>query len=215
MPLEDLLVIKEEYKKVADRLSEIILEDFPREEKLIVAVGGESGSGKSEIVHVIRKNLFKSTYEIKSFILHVDDFYVLPRKERNEQRAKINFESVGISEIDQDELAYIVKRFKEDAGLTLVPIYDILTSVKYKLEVNFQDVPVLIADGLYANIIDADYNIFIDRTYHDTKGFQAERGKEVMDDFRFGVLGREHKAISQLKEKADFIINKDYSLTRL
>ncbi|MEE8167711.1 MAG: hypothetical protein V3T58_02420 [Candidatus Hydrothermarchaeales archaeon] len=214
MPLRDLVIIKEEYKKVADQLSEIILEDFPREEKLIIAVGGESGSGKSGIVHVISDNLFKSTYELKSFILPVDDFFILPRKERNELRVKTNLASVGISEINQNELVYIIKRFKEDAGLTRVPIYDILTSTQYELVANFQNIPVLIVDGLYANIIDADYNIFIDLTYHDTKEFQAERGKEVMDDFRFAVLEREHQAVSQLKKKANFIINKDYALTK-
>lgn len=214
MPLGDILVIKEEYKKVADKLSDIILEEFPREEKLIIAVGGESGSGKSEIAHVISDNLFKSTYELKSFILHVDDFFLLPRKERNELRVKTNLESVGISEMDQEELAYIVKKFKEDGGLTLVPIYDILTSIQHKLVINFQNVPVLIVEGLYANSIEADYNIFIDRTYHDTKKNQAERGKEVMDEFRFGVLEGEHQAVSQLKKKANFIIAKDYSLTK-
>ncbi len=214
MPLGDILVIKEEYKKVADKLSDIILGEFPREEKLIIAVGGESGSGKSEIAHVISDNLFKSTYELKSFILHVDDFFLLPRKERNELRVKTNLESVGISEINQEELAYIIKKFKEDGGLTLVPLYDILTSVQHKLAVNFQNVPVLIVEGLYANSIDGDYNIFIDRTYHDTKKNQAERGKEVMDEFRFGVLEREHQAVSKLKGKADFIIDKDYSLAK-
>lgn len=214
MPLGDILVIKEEYKKVADKLSDIILKESAREEKLIIAVGGESGSGKSEIAHVISDNLFKSTYELKSFILHVDDFFLLPRKERNELRVKTNLESVGISEIDQEELAYIVKKFKEGGGLTLVPIYDILTSIQHKLVVNFQNVPVLIVEGLYANSIDGDYNIFIDRTYHDTKKYQAERGKEAMDEFRFGVLEREHQAVSQLKKKANFIIDKDYSLTK-
>jgi uridine kinase len=214
MPLGDILAIKEEYKKVGDQISEIVLKNFPRKEKLIVAVGGESGCGKSEIAYVISDNLFKSAYELRSFILHVDDFFLLPRKERNELRVQTKLEFVGISEINQDELAYIIKKFKEDTGLTLIPIYDILTSTQYKLVVNFQNIPVLIAEGLYANSIEADYNIFIDRTYHDTKKFQIERGKEVMDEFRFGVLEREHQAVSQLRKRANFIINKDYSLAK-
>lgn len=215
MPLGDIRLIKDEIKKVGDQISRIILADFPWDEKIIVAVGGESGSGKSEVAHVISSNLFKSPYKIKSFILHFDDFFILPRKERYEYRLKTNCRSVGISEIDQEELEHIMKRFKGDAGVTLVPVYDILTSTKHQLVVNLDNIPVLLVDGLYANSVQADYNIFIDRSYRDTKKFQAERGKEKMDKFRQLVLEKEHKAVSKLRKNANFIINKDYSLTRL
>jgi len=214
MPLGDILLIKEEYRKAADHLSEIILSDFPRDGKVIIAVGGESGSGKSEIAHVTSDNLFKSSFELQSFILHVDDFFLLPRKERNKLRLESRFESVGVDEIDRDELEGIVKKFLADRNTVHIPIYDILSSVKHELVVDFQGIPVLIAEGLYANLIDADYSAFIDRTYHDTKKFQAERGKEVMDEFRMGVLEKEHQAVSQLKNKADIIIDKDYALKR-
>ena len=214
MPLGDILLIKEEYRKAADHLSEIILSDFPRDGKVIIAVGGESGSGKSEIAHVTSDNLFKSSFELQSFILHVDDFFLLPRKERNKLRLESRFESVGVDEIDRDELEGIVKKFLADRNTVHIPIYDILSSVKHELVVDFQGIPVLIAEGLYANLIDADYSAFIDRTYHDTKKFQAERGKEVMDEFRLGVLEKEHQAVSQLKNKADIIIDKDYALKR-
>lgn len=214
MPLGDILLIKEEYRKAADHLSEIILSDFPRDGKVIIAVGGESGSGKSEIAHVTSDNLFKSSFELQSFILHVDDFFLLPRKERNKLRLESRFESVGVDEIDRDELEGIVKKFLADRNTVHIPIYDILSSVKHELVVDFQGIPVLIAEGLYANLIDADYSAFIDRTYHDTKKFQAERGKEVMDEFRMGVLEKEHQAVSQLRNKANIIIDKNYALTR-
>ncbi len=215
MPLGDYLIFREHCQKVADELSKVILKDFPWKEKLILAIGGESGTGKTEIVHVISQNLFKSPYELRSFILHVDDFFVLPRKERNELRVKTNLESVGISEIDQDELAYVIKKFKEDSEITLVPIYDLLTNVQHKLVVDFQNIHVLLVEGLYANNIDAVYNIYINRTYHDTMEFRVERGKELIDEFRIGVLEREHQAISQLRKNANIIVNKDYSLTKL
>ncbi len=215
MPLGDFLVFRDYCKKVADQLSELILKDFPWNEKLIVAVGGEAGTGKTEIVHVVSDNLFKSPYELRSFILHVDDFFNLPRKERNELRVKTNLESVGISEIDQDEVAYVIKKFKEDSEITLVPIYDILTSIQHKLVVDFQNIHVLLVEGLYANSIDAPYSVYIDHTYHDNLEFQIERGKEVMDEFRINVLEKEHQAISKLKKNANIIVNKDYSLTKL
>ena len=52
----------------------------------------------------------------------------------------------------------------------------------------------------------------MDLTYHDTKDFRAERGKEVVNEFRLKVLEKEHQAVSQLREQADYLITKDYSL---
>ena len=215
MPLGDVLVIKPELRRVANEISDILLKEFPRDEKLTIAIGGESGSGKSEIAHVIAMNMFKYPYNLKSFILHFDDFFNLPRTERNVHRRKTNFNHVGLKEIELDDLKHIMINFKKDAGLTLVPIYDIVSNTKHQLIVNFNEIPILIIDGLYANHLKADYNIFIDRTYRDTKKFQAERGKEVMDEFRQRVLEAEHNAIKALRKNANYIITIDYTLEKV
>lgn len=215
MPLGDILLIKPGIRKVAAEISELILKDLSDEDKIIVSVGGESGSGKSEVAHEISNNLNRSSRGIKSFILTFDDFYIFPRKERNKLRLKTNFESVGLSEVDQVELKYIVTKFKKDAGLTLIPIYDIRTNIQHRLVVNFQDIPVLIIDGLYANSLYADYNVFIERSYRDTLDFQKERGKEAMDEFRQSVLEKEHEAVMKLVKNANFIITKDYKLKKV
>lgn len=215
MPLGDVLLIKPEIKKVASEISDIILKDISDDDKIIVAVGGESGSGKSEVAHEIGHDLFKSSRKIRSFILTFDDFYIFPRKERNKLRLKTDFESVGLSEVDQVELKYIVKKFKKDAGLTLIPIYDIRSNLQHRLVVNFQDIPVLIIDGLYANSLYADYNIFIERSLRDTIEFQKERGKEVMDEFRQSVLEKEHEAVMKIKKNANYFITKNYKLKKV
>ncbi len=215
MPLGDVLVIKPENRRVAKEITELLLKGFPREDKLTIAIGGEAGCGKSEIAHIIAKDLFKYPYNIKCFILHFDDFFKLPRKERNEERRKTKYKRVGLKEIELDSLNHILKKFKEDAGLTLVPIYDIVTNTKHQLVVNFEKIPVLIVDGLYANHLKADYNIFIDRTYKDTEKFQKARGKEEMDEFRNSVLEAEHRAVSALRKNANYIITKGYTLKKV
>ncbi len=79
---------------------------------------------------------------------------------------------------------------------------------------DFKDVQVLICEGLYAPMLDVTYKIFMDLTYHDTKEFRLERGKEVINEFRLKVLEREHQAVSQLREQVDYVITKDYSLEK-
>ncbi len=212
MPLGDILVIKDHHKKAGQEITDLILEHY-KGEKISLAIGAESGAGKSEIAHVVSKNLFQSEKKLKSFIIHTDDFFALPHKERNELRKKTNLESMGPSEIDFEELNYVLKSFPAGKQI-LIPILEFITSSAYKLMVDFKNIQVLICEGLYAPMLDVTYKIFMDLTYHDTKDFRAERGKEVMNEFRLKVLEKEHQAVSKLRENADYIITKEFSLIK-
>jgi uridine kinase len=213
MPLGDILVITDNHKKAAHEITDLLLET-DTDEKISIAIGAESGAGKSEISHVIASNLFKSKKQLRSFIVHTDDFFVLPHKERNELRRKTNLDSIGPSEIDFDELNYVLRSFQSGKQI-VIPILEFITSSAYKLLVDFKDVQVLICEGLYAPMLDVTYKMFIDLTYHDTKDFQARRGKEIADAFRMRVLEKEHQAVSALRKRVDYLITKDYSLTKL
>ncbi len=212
MPLGDILVITEDHKKAAQEITELVLKSYAGE-RISLAIGAESGAGKSEIGHTVAKSLFQSEQRLKSFIVHTDDFFALPHKERNELRNKSNLDSVGPSEIDFDELNYVLKSFRS-GGQILVPILEFITSSAYKLLVDFREVQVLICEGLYAPMLDVTYKIFIDLTYHDTMEFQARRGKEVANEFRMKVLEKEHQAVSELRAHVDYLITKDYALSK-
>lgn len=212
MPLGDILVINDNHKKAAREIADLILEKDGND-KISVAIGAESGAGKSEIAHVIAQNLFKSDKKLKSFIVHTDDFFLHSHKVRNELRLKTNLESIGPSEIDVEELNYVLKSFQHGKQI-LLPILEFITSSAYKLVVDFQDIHVLICEGLYAPILDVTHKIFVDLTYHDTKDFRVARGKEVVDEFRLKVLEKEHQAVSKLREKVDYLITRDFSLTK-
>ena len=210
MPLGGILFIKDHHRKAAQEITDLVLKNYTGK-KVSIAIIGESGAGKSEIAHTIASNLLKSEKKLKSFIVHTDDFFALTYKERNELRQKTNLESIGPSEIDFDELNYVFKNF-ESGGEILIPILEYITSSAYKLLVDFKNTQVLICEGLYAPMLEVTHRIFTDLTYHDTKDFRAERGKEVVNEFRLKVLEKEHQAVSQLREQADYLITKDYSL---
>jgi uridine kinase len=212
VPLGDILVIKETHRKAAGEITDLVLREY-QGNKVSLAIGAESGAGKSEIAHVVAQNLFQSERKLRSFVVHTDDFFLLPHKERNELRKQTNLASIGPSEIDFDELRYVLWKF-EAGGQTLIPILEFITSSAYKLLADFKDVQVLICEGLYAPMLDVTYKIFMDLTYHDTKEFRLERGKEVINEFRLKVLEREHQAVSQLREQVDYVITKDYSLEK-
>lgn len=212
MPLGDILVITDDHKRAAGEITDLVLEKYSGE-KISIAIGGESGSGKSEVSHVIAGSLFKSEKRLKSFTVHTDDFFVLPHKERNDLRVESNLESVGPSEIDFDELNYVLDNFRGD-GQILLPVMEFITSSAYKLLVDFKDVQVLICEGLYAPMLDVTLKMFIDMDYHDNEAFNARRGKEVPDEFRKRVLEKEHQAVSALRQRVEYLISKEYALIR-
>ena len=212
MPLGDILVIDDGHKKAGADIAEMVAKNW-KGEKLSLAVGAESGAGKSEIAHQVASNLFKSELGLKSFIVHTDDFFALPHKERNDLRQSSNLESVGPGEIDFDELDYVLQSFNSGKRI-LLPVLEFITSSAYQLLVDFSQVQVLICEGLYAPMLDVSYKIFIDMIYHDTQEFRVRRGKEVVNEFRMKVLEREHQAVRELRRNVDYLIAKDYSLTK-
>jgi uridine kinase len=192
--LGDILLIQETHKKAAAQIKRVMMTDCATKEKgykYIVAISGESGSGKSELSHSLAKLLKPEKIRVK--ILHTDNYYIIPPLLRNEWRKNI-------------------REFKEDRE-AMMPCIDIIPEQVDKLITDFRKVDVLVLDGLYAIKTDhVDLRVFIDLTYHETKMTQIIRGKEPMNDWRAKVLEREHINVSSLRPLADLIVNKNYEV---
>ena len=207
--LEDVLLITDNHRKAAaDIVKEIIKR---RTAKYIVAISGESGSGKSELTHVIAKDLFNLGIKVKP--IHIDNFYNTHPLERAEYRSKNGIKnSVGLGEYLWDNINKTIDNFKNDRKSTM-PCVDLVTQNVDELTTDFNGVEVLVIDGLYAiNTKGVDLAIFIELTYHETKKAQSNRGKEKTDETRFKVLEAEHKAALSIKPKADLFVNMDYKV---
>lgn len=205
--LGDILLITDKHRKAAeqivDRLSSV------KADKFVIAIGGESGAGKSELAHVIARRL-KDRRELAK-ILHIDNYYKVSPRERTEWRKKHGLGSIGLSEIDWDLLARHIADFRESREATL-PCIDLLTDQIDKLITDFDGIKYLIVEGLYPLQIDADLKIFIDLTYHETKRAQIARGKEPQTEWRWQVLEREHQVVQSLRPLADLLVTKDFDV---
>lgn len=205
--LGDVLLITDNHRKAAaqivDRLGDI------KADKFVIAVGGESGAGKSELAHVIARRL-KDKGELAK-TLHIDDYYKVPPRERTEWRKEHGMESVGLSEINWDLLGQHIADFRESKEAVL-PCIDLLTDQIDKLITTFEGIKYLIVEGLYPLNIDAGLRIFIDLTYHETKRAQIVRGKEPQTEWRWKVLEREHQVVQSLRPLADLLVTKDFDV---
>ena len=207
--LGDVLLITEKHQKAGDIIIEKILTE--RKPKMIIGISGESGSGKSELAHVISKGLRKHSIFAKP--LHIDNYYRILPLLRTEWRKQHGIENVvGYGEYDWDTLYRNVQEFK-DGKVSTGPCVDLVTEQVDQLTTDYSTVDMLVIDGLYAIKTEGvDLRIFIELTYHETKKAQVVRGKEPQNDYRMAVLEKEHQMVQALKPMADVLIGMDYEV---
>ena len=207
--LEDVLLITEKHRIAADIITQEILK--LRKDKFIVAISGESGSGKSELTHVIAKNLRK--HRIFAKPIHIDNYYNTLPLERAEWREKNGVENVvGLGEYRWDDINKTIDDFKNNQKSTM-PCVDLVTEQVDLLTTDFNGIDMLIIDGLYAiNTDRVDMRILIELTYHETKKAQSSRGKEPDNPLRWRVLEQEHKTVQSIKNKATIHVNKEFQV---
>lgn len=209
--LGDVLLIAEKHQKAGDAILEMVLQN--KKPKMMVAISGESGSGKSELAHVIAKGLRK--HGIMAKPLHIDNYYRIHPLERTEWRKNNGIQNVvGPGEYDWDTIIRNINEFKE-GKLSTGPCVDLVTEQIDQLTTDYSQIDMLIIDGLYAiKVPEVDLRVFIELTYHETKKAQVVRGKEPQNEYRMQVLEKEHQEVQLLKPTADVFIGMDYEVRK-
>jgi len=207
--LGDVLLITEKHQKAGEIIIEQILAN--QKPKMIIGISGESGSGKSELAHVIAKGLRKHGIFAKP--IHIDNYYRIHPLERTEWRKKNGIENVvGYGEYDWDKIYRNIDDFKNNRKSDM-PCVDLVTEQVDQLTTDFNGIDMLVVDGLYAIKTEGvDLKVFLELTYHETKKAQVVRGKEPQNEYRMAVLEQEHRMVQALKPKADILISKEYEV---
>jgi len=205
--LGDVLLIQEKHHKAGAAIIEEILKR--KKDKFIVAISGESGSGKTELAHVIARGL--RAHGIFAKPLHIDNYYkVLPLERKQWRIDNVIEKCVGYDEYDWGTINRNIDEFRHGAEATM-PCVDLVTEQVDTLITDFGEVDMLIIDGLYAiKTEQADLRVFIELTYHETKKAQSDRGKEPQNEYRWAVLEQEHKMVAALHDTADIFVTKEY-----
>lgn len=209
--LGDVLLINEGHKKAGQQILDALqgLEG----EKIVLAISGESGSGKSEIAHIVGRGLKEQGTPAK--ILHVDNYYKIAPQDRKRWRLENGLENIGPDEYDWDLIREHMSAFRRDRGEVTLPCIDLLTDQIDRLQTSFRGLKYMIIEGLYALKAEADLRILIDLTYQETKNMQRKRGKEDVNEYRWKVLEQEHRAVQSLRPLTDLLVTKDFNLKRI
>ncbi|HED03863.1 MAG TPA: hypothetical protein ENI60_03740 [Candidatus Fraserbacteria bacterium] len=183
------------------------------QDKYVITVGGESGSGKSELAAELARLLFAAGAQ--TGIVQQDDYFVFPPQTNHEMRRR-NLEQVGTYEVKLDFLDANLRSFKRDENPIFKPlvIYDEDRITTEELDTHSWQ--VLIAEGTYTTRLQfADFHIFIARDYRQTQADRRRRARDRFDSFLQEVLEREHRIISRHLELADLVIPADFGSVEL
>ncbi len=200
----DKIIITANHRRKAKYVFREFLGRYKKGAHYILQIGGEAGTGKTEIAYLLRE-LFYSN-KIRSDIIHIDNYYKTKWSERNCIRQKTNV--IGKKEIDWDMLNGLLNTYRADfySNIIVQRINKFTDSVE-KAIIDKHSIDVLIVEGLYALYAkDADFKVYIDGTYEDTKAFRILRNKEPQTKFRQKVLEKEHIDVIKSKHLANMII---------
>jgi len=209
--IKEPVKIKNAYFDLSQQLIEHLkIANLLEKEKFVIAIGGESGSGKSVTAKCLQIELEK--LGVLSIIMHQDGYYKLTPKENHHKR-KADITWVGLEELKLDLMQQHIDQFKEKAELINVPIVNYQLNQFFTHSSILKGKTVLIVEGVYAFYLNNfDYKIFMNRTYKDTLEKRKERTRETYDPFVEQVLEIEHSLVSKRKGLANAVITKEYEI---
>jgi len=210
----DVLIIEDYHIKAAKGIVQHLIGDIKStKRRYIITIGGESGSGKSEMGKAIQDEL--EAAGIKAVILGQDDYFVLPPRS-NDVKRRENSKWLGPHvEVKMKNLEKNIINALKGVKTIKKPLIDYEKNEILEEIVDLEGVGVLIAEGTYTSLLrNVDRRIFIDRNFEDTLAHRRkrERGEEVGDPFIERILETEHKIIAGHKHLADILITKDYGV---
>jgi len=221
--------IKPRHKKVANSLLPYIVkqaEDLrSREKRAVVVLGGESGSGKTEIAEYSRYLL--RSKQIRGVTIAGDAFFRLAPEANH--RARLDAYSkgelqqyVGPGEVDLESLDSILGNAADRRVNEVFVPSDCrrLGSRRYaRVPVALAGVDVILVDLTYSlTLKNATLKVFLESDYRKRIAAVKERNlaRDPDQDFDFilKVLEIEHHIIQGLRGQADIIVTSDYEAIR-
>ncbi len=200
------------YQERAEQLLALLNSDFglPRETRTVIAVAGESGSGKS--VTAIDLATVMNAAGIRSAIIHQDNYFVRPPRTNHEHRLT-DLGSVGPQEVQMDLIREHIRAFRAGAVVP-APVVNYPENRFDTQTLDFTNIDVLVVEGTYAILLDAsDIGVFLQATWKDTEGRRKARNRDIMDPFVDQVLDIEHRLIAPQGDVADILLDKDYEIS--
>ncbi|WP_411893435.1 hypothetical protein [Winogradskyella sp. A2] len=204
----DKLTYHSSFQKTNNEIIEKLKPQFLSKKRICIAVGGESGSGKTSLAYALFVDI-ENKLGLKGFLFHGDDYFFLPPKDNHNQRLE-DIVNVGPSEVNLKLLDNHINAFISDKGEIEKPLvhYDNNSIGTEAIDSNCYDFCVV--EGTYTMLLRAPtFKVFIENSFIDTKLNREKRARDIMGDFNEKVLEIEHNIISEHRKYADMTVKND------
>lgn len=201
------------YLERAARLLALLQTAFgvPRATRTVIAVAGESGSGKS--VTAIDLAATMNDAGIATAIIHQDNYFIRPPRTNHEHRLT-DLSSVGPQEVRMDLIASHIAAFRAGESGVSAPVVNYPENCFEIQQLDFTNTDVLVVEGTYAlQIDDVDVRIFLEATYEDTAERRRVRNRDIDAPIIATILAMEHAIIAPQGQRANITISRDFVIT--
>lgn len=201
------------HRQLALALTSAMMAHHPfdqRASRTVIAIAGESGSGKSVTAVNLARELSSAGHVAE--VLHQDDYFIRPPATNHAHRVA-DLGSVGPQEVDFDRLRAHVAAFRRGDTSVDAPRVNYGADRFDSHRRDFSPVEVLVVEGTYvlANV-DADIRIFLDATSDDTRDRRMARNRDIDAPIVDQALAIEHPIIAAQRAVADIIIDRDFHI---
>lgn len=181
-----------------------------QEDRTVVAIAGESGSGKSTSAMAIADVL--SARSISTVVLHQDDYFIRPPRANHSHRIG-DLSSVGPHEVRLDLLASHIADFRAGRDVSDAPRADHHSDSFVSRRLDLGNASVLIVEGTYVlTLHDSDVRIFLEATHEETDERRRRRNRDVDAPIIDRILSIEHEIIARQARRADIVIDRDFRI---
>jgi uridine kinase len=202
----DKLIYHSSYQKINGEIISKLKTQFSENKRICIAVGGESGSGKTSLAFALLKDI-ETELGLKGFLFHADDYFYLPPKDNHNKRLE-DISNVGNSEVNLNLLDEQVFSFLEGKENLEKPLVNYSENSIGKETIHPKDFDFCIVEGTYVMLLkQPSFKVFIENSFEETRSNRIKRAREISDNFNDEVLKIEHEIIKKHIKHADFSIN--------
>lgn len=177
----------------------------------VIAIAGESGSGKSVIAISMKEVLNEKGLQV--LVMHQDNYFNYPPQTNHQKRLE-DPSQIGPQEVNLNLMQEHLHAIKDHTKPEIeVPQVNYLNDFFFNAAVDISNTDMLIVEGTYCFMLeDMDYKVFIDRNYHQTMPQRISRARDPISDFTEKVLEIEHQIIAPMSADADILVQSDFSV---
>ncbi len=180
--------------------------------RVVVAIAGESGSGKSITATSLAEALEGDG--VGTVVLHQDDYFLRPPRANHDYRCA-DLRRVGPHEVNLELLAAHVASFRTAQNGVDGPLTDHPSDSFLVRRLDFGPASVLIVEGTYVlRLPDTDIRIFLEATHAETAERRRRRNRDVDAPIVDQVLAIEHELVAPQANLAHILVDPDFAIRR-